>query len=79
MQALIRRYPVVFPDSNNSASKQAAELDQIGEMRADGLGEAMPHEYHELIRDLLAKDQNERLGSEDFLDEFLNHSFFKTY
>jgi hypothetical protein len=79
MQALIKRYPVVFPDSDTLSKKAAADLDTIGEMRSDGQGEAMPHEFHELIRDLLAKDQNERLGSEDFLDEFQSHSYFKTY
>lgn len=78
MQALIKRYPVVFPDSD-SHHKKAADLDQIGEMRSDGQGEAMPHEFHELIRDLLAKDQNERLGSEEFLNEFQSHSYFTTY
>ncbi len=77
MQALIKRYPVVFPDDNEAQLKQTH--DTLGEMRADGQGEVMPHELHELIRDLLAKDPTQRLGSEDFLDEFENHSYFKTY
>ena len=54
MQALIKRYPVVFPDDNEAQLKQTH--DTLGEMRADGQGEVMPHELHELIRDLLAKD-----------------------
>jgi hypothetical protein len=39
----------------------------------------MPHEFHDLVRDLLSKEPTERLGSEEFLDEFVNHSFFKIY
>ena len=44
-----------------------------------GLKEEMPHEFEDLIRDLLAKDPSERLGSEEFLNEIQNHSYFKTY
>ena len=36
MQALIKRYPVVFPDSDTLSKKPVEELDTIGEMRADG-------------------------------------------
>jgi hypothetical protein len=70
MQALIKRYPVVFPDDETDLQKKKHEdpFDSIGEMR--GQVEAMPHEFHELIRDLLAKDSSERLGSEDFMEEF---------
>lgn len=75
MQALIKRYPVVFPDDETAAAPTTQ--DTIGEMH--GQGEAMPHEFHELVRDMLAKDSHERLGSEDFLDEFVNHSYFRTY
>ena len=39
----------------------------------------MPHEFHDLIRDLLAKDPEERLGSEEFLNEFQTHTYFSSY
>jgi hypothetical protein len=32
----------------------------------------MPHELQDLIRELLNKDPSERLGSENFLQEFIN-------
>jgi hypothetical protein len=48
-------------------------------MDGGGLREEMPHEFHDLLRDLLSKDPSERLGSEDFLGEISTHSYFKTY
>lgn len=32
----------------------------------------MPHDLKDLIRELLNKDHSERLGSESFLQEFIN-------
>jgi serine/threonine protein kinase len=69
MQHLIRKYPVVFPDSDTKFNQQSRVLDTIGELDCSGLREAMPHEFHDLIRDLLSKDPSERLGSEDFIEE----------
>ena len=48
-------------------------------MDEGGLREAMPHEFHDLLRDLLSKDPSERLGSEGFLEEITNHTYFTTY
>lgn len=79
MQHLIKRYPVVFPDADSNFNQQSRVTDTIGEMDEGGLREAMPHEFHDLLRDLLSKDSGERLGSEDFLEEIANHTYFKTY
>lgn len=76
MTTLIKRYPVVFTDENK-ANAQKAE-DTLEEFHSDVV-ESMPHEFHELVRELLAKDPCQRLGSEDFIDEFINHQYFKTY
>lgn len=76
MQTLIKRYPVVFPDTNIPAP---SEIISMGTMRQGGYSQAMPHEFHDLIRDLLSKDPSERLGSEEFIEELSNHSFFKVY
>lgn len=37
----------------------------------------MTSEFHDLIRELLVKDPNDRLGSDDIGQEILNHSFVK--
>jgi hypothetical protein len=78
MQTLILRYPVVFPDSDG-LPKTSDPSGMNGMQEIGGLAEPMPHEFHDLIRDLLSKEPTERLGSEEFLDEFVNHSFFKIY
>lgn len=77
MQMLIKRYPVVFPDE--TPKKQSQDIMDIGMDSVGGLAEPMPHEFHDLIRDLLSKDPRQRLGSEEFLSEFLNHPFFQNY
>ena len=75
MQTLIKRYPVVFPDSEGPALSSEA-VDIMSMDHTGGLAKAMPHEFHDLIRDLLPKDPSNRLGSEEFLEEFVNHPFF---
>ena len=77
---MIRRYPVVFPDNEGGEQKtQSIDIMSMGIESFGGLEQPMPHEFHDLVRDLLSKDPSERLGSEEFMDEFVNHSFFKTY
>lgn len=79
MQHLIKKYPVVFPDADTKFNQQSRVTDTIGQMDDGGLREEMPHEFHDLLRDLLTKDPSERLGSEDFLGEISTHSYFQTY
>ncbi len=74
MQVMIKRYPVVFPDINSGAARQS---DLITQLRQGGLKEEMASEFHDFIRYTLVKDPSDRLGSEDFLNEFLNHPFIK--
>jgi hypothetical protein len=38
----------------------------------------MPTGFHEVIKELLEKDPTQRLGSDNFLHEFINHSYLKT-
>ena len=64
MQILMKRYPVVFPRQYDNGKDQ---------------GYNMPHEFQEIIRDSLSKDYTQRLGSEDFKEEFLNHAFLQKY
>jgi len=79
MQHLIKKYPVVFPDADTKFNQQSRLTDTIGQMDEGGLREEMPHEFHDLVRDLLTKDPSERLGSESFLEEISSHSYFQTY
>lgn len=81
MQTLVKRYPVVFPDVDKPAKEEEDPFSMVagGIEEVGGLAEQMPHEFHDLIRDLLAKEPEERLGSEEFLNEFVNHAFFQTY
>ena len=76
MSAMIKRYPVIFPDLNpGRASLRKSEL--ITQLREGGLRDQMTSEFHDLIRELLVKDPNDRLGSDDIGQEILNHSFIK--
>jgi serine/threonine protein kinase len=75
MQVMIKRYPVVFPDIKSGNSRQSSDL--ITQLRQGGLKEEMASEFHDFIRYTLVKDPSDRLGSEDFLNEFLNHPFIK--
>jgi hypothetical protein len=79
MQLLIKRYPVVFPDADTKFNQDSRLTDTIGQMDEGGLREEMPHEFHDLLRDLLIKDPSERLGSECFLQEISTHTYFQTY
>jgi hypothetical protein len=76
MQVMIKRYPVVFPDIN-SGSGAMRQSDLITQLRQGGLKEEMASEFHDFIRYTLIKDPSDRLGSVDFLNEFLNHPFIK--
>jgi hypothetical protein len=73
MQVMIKRYPVIFPDIGSGAKSS----DLITQLRQGALKEEMPSEFHDFIRYTLVKDPSDRLGSEDFLNEFLNHPFIK--
>jgi hypothetical protein len=75
MQVMIKRYPVVFPDINSGSGVRQSEM--ITQLRQGGLKEEMASEFHDFIRYTLVKDPSDRLGSEDFLNEFLNHPFIK--
>ena len=73
MSAMIKRYPVIFPDLNpGRASLRKSEL--ITQLREGGLRDQMTSEFHDLIRELLVKDPNDR---DDIGQEILNHSFVK--
>ena len=70
---MIKRYPVIFPDLNpGRASMRKSEL--ITQLREGGLRDQMTSEFHDLIRELLVKDPNDR---DDIGQEILNHSFVK--
>ncbi len=73
---MIKRYPVVFPDIKSGSGLQR-QSDMITQLRQGGLKEEMPSEFHDFIRYTLIKDPSDRLGSEDFLNEFANHPFIK--
>jgi hypothetical protein len=76
MQVMIKRYPVVFPDLNpGRAALRKSEL--ITQLREGGLRDQMTSHFHDLIRYLLVKDPNERLGSDDMQQEIINHSYIK--
>jgi hypothetical protein len=53
------------------------QSDLITQLRQGGLKEEMASEFHDFIRYTLIKDPSDRLGSVDFLNEFLNHPFIK--
>ncbi len=76
MSVMIKRYPVIFPDLNpGRASLRQSEL--ITQLREGGLRDQMTSNFHDFIRELLVKDPNDRLGSDDIGQEILNHSFVK--
>lgn len=73
---MIKRYPVVFPDIK-SGSGALRSSDLITQLRQGGLKEEMSSDFHDFLRYTLVKDPTDRLGSEDFIAEFINHPLIK--